>query len=111
MGRTSNSLQDIKSYVKSDLAISVRKESRKEMTLVGLRTSVIELCRRLKAQWVAEVPDDLAICEFECRKSECSLDGWANCVRRISGTPKGPGALRHSADGFRQRQVDSPTRK
>ena len=55
---------------------------------MGLRTSIIELCRWLKAQWVAEVPDDLAICEFECRKSECSFDGWANCVRRISQTPR-----------------------
>jgi hypothetical protein len=82
------------------LAISVRQESRKEMTLVGLRTSIIELCRWLKAQWVAEVPDDLAICEFECRKSQCSFDGWANCVRRISQTPKGLGPLRHSADGL-----------
>ena len=100
---TSNSLQDIKSYLVCGLAISVRQEIRKEMTLMRLRTSIIELCRGLKAQWVAEVPDDLAICEFECRKSECSFDGWANCVRRISKTHKGPGPLRHSADGFRQR--------
>ena len=75
---TSNSLQDIKSYLMSGFAISMRQESRKEMTLVGLRTSIIELCRWSKAQWVAAVPDDLAICEFECRKSECSFDGWAN---------------------------------
>jgi len=84
---TSNSLQDIKSYLASGLAISVRQESRKEMILVGLRTSIIELCRWLKAQWVADVPDDLAICEFECRESKCSFDGWANCVRRISQAP------------------------
>jgi hypothetical protein len=97
---TSSFLQDIKSYLASGLAISVRQESKKEMTLVGLRTSIIELCRWLKAQWIAEVPDELALCEFECRKSECSFDGWANCVRRISQTPKGPGPLRHSADGL-----------
>ncbi len=75
------------------------------------RTSIRELCRWLKAQWVAEVPDDLAICEFECRETECSFDGWANCWRRISETPKGPGRQRHSANGFCQRQVDSPPRK
>jgi hypothetical protein len=86
---TSNSLQDIETYLMSGLAISVRQKSRKEMTLVGLRTSIIELCSWLKEQWVAEVPDDLAICEFECRKSKCSFDGWANCVRRMSQTPRG----------------------
>ena len=72
-----------------------------------LRTSIVELCRWLKDQWVAEVPDDLAICEFECRESECSFDGWANCVRRLAQAPKGPGPLRPSADGFCQRQADS----
>ncbi len=65
---------------------------------MGLRTSIVELCRWLKDQWVAEVPDDLAICEFECRESECSVDGRANCVRRIFQTAKAPGPLRHSAD-------------
>ncbi len=68
--------------------------------MVELRTAIIELCRWLKAQWIAEVPDNLAICEFECRKSECSFDGWANCVRRFSQTPKGPGPLRDSAEGL-----------
>lgn len=57
---------------------------------MGLSTSIIEFCRWLKAQWIAEVPDDLAICEFECRKSECSFECWATCVRRISLTLIGP---------------------
>ena len=37
-----------------------------------LPASTIELCRGLKRQWVAEVPADIAICEFECRKRYCS---------------------------------------
>ena len=67
---------------------------------MGLRTSIIELGRWLKAQLIAEVPDDLAICEFECRESECCFDGWANCVRRISHMREVPVPLRHSADGL-----------
>jgi hypothetical protein len=35
-------------------------------------------------QSVAEVPADLALCEFDCRKSQCSWDEWVNCERRIS---------------------------
>jgi hypothetical protein len=81
----------------SGLAISVRQESRKE-TLVGLRASIIQLCRSLKAQWIEEVPDHLAICEFECRKSQCSSDDWARCFRRISNTPKKLVSLLHSPD-------------
>ena len=70
-----------------------------------LPASIIELCRWLKRQWVAEVPADIAICEFECRKSYCSSDDWAKCVRRISETPSELMPLRHSAGDFSQRQV------
>ena len=43
-----------------------------------------ELCDWLRNQIVAEVPADLAVCEFECRKTECSSDEWTCCERRIS---------------------------
>jgi hypothetical protein len=39
-----------------------------------------------KAQIVSEVPEDLAICEFDCRESQCSLSNWLSCQRRISQT-------------------------
>ena len=51
-----------------------------------LRNSMIRLCHWLKAQWVTEVPEELAICEFECPKNQCSWDEWAQCVRRLSNT-------------------------
>lgn len=32
---------------------------------------------------VAKVPDDIAVCEFECRTNECRLLDWAHCERRL----------------------------
>lgn len=42
----------------------------------------------LKRQIVEEVPDELAICEFECRKEQCYGADWLTCERR---TGKGAG--------------------
>ena len=39
--------------------------------------------RWLKDQLVEEVPDELARCEFGCRRSECRMGEWASCERRI----------------------------
>ena len=72
---------------------------------MGLRTSMNKLWHWLKTQWIEEVPDHLAICEFECRKSQCSSDDWARCVRRASNPPKKLVSLRHSPGTWIQRQV------
>jgi len=40
--------------------------------------------RRLKEQIATEVPADLALCEFDCNKSQCSWNEWGSCERRIS---------------------------
>ena len=32
---------------------------------------------------VAEVPEDVAVCEFECTKTECRLGDWECCERRL----------------------------
>ena len=32
---------------------------------------------------VAEVPEDVAVCEFECNKTECLEGDWRQCERRI----------------------------
>jgi len=79
--------------------------------VVALRTSIVEFSHWLKAQWVAEVPEDLAICEFECRKSQCSSDDWARCVRRVCNTPKSLMLLRRSVDDVNQSRdasLDTP---
>jgi hypothetical protein len=32
---------------------------------------------------VAQVPDDIAVCEFECAEQECQLQDWEHCQRRL----------------------------
>lgn len=44
----------------------------------------------VKRQIVDEVPEDLAICEFECRRECCSEADWAACELRLR---KGAGVL------------------
>jgi hypothetical protein len=37
-------------------------------------------------QWltklIPEVPEEIAACEFDCRKTECLMGNWAQCERR-----------------------------
>lgn len=37
----------------------------------------------IKDQWVREVPDEIAVCEFDCRKNQCLEGEWLSCERRI----------------------------
>ena len=37
----------------------------------------------VQGQFVAEVPGDDALCEFDCRKPQCSEGEWENCTRRF----------------------------
>jgi len=32
---------------------------------------------------VAKVPEEIAVCEFECDEHECLLHDWENCERRL----------------------------
>ena len=34
-------------------------------------------------KFVPEVPDSIAVCEFDCRKTECLMGHWAHCERRL----------------------------
>ncbi len=38
--------------------------------------------RWLQNQLIQEVPEDIAFCEFGCRKLQCSMGEWENCERR-----------------------------
>ena len=40
--------------------------------------------RWIKVQWVGEVPDEIALCEFDCRKDQCLEGEWLSCERRIN---------------------------
>jgi hypothetical protein len=39
--------------------------------------------RWLKEQIIQDVPEDIALCEFDCRKSQCLMGEWENCERRL----------------------------
>lgn len=54
------------------------------MKLSTLRRALSGFGHCVKDQIVAEVPDDLALCEFDCRESQCSWNEWVSCERRIS---------------------------
>jgi hypothetical protein len=40
---------------------------------------------------VAQVPDDISACEFECRTASCPASRWQVCARRLGQAR----ALRH----------------
>jgi hypothetical protein len=39
----------------------------------------------LRLKVVQEAPEEVAVCEFECRKSECTRGEWETCARRLAG--------------------------
>jgi hypothetical protein len=55
-----------------------------------LRTSNSGLNRRLwnwtTRGWVAEVPEGIACCEFDCRVSRCTQGQWKTCAHRLRHT-------------------------
>jgi hypothetical protein len=48
------------------------------------QTYLSSLYNRWKDFVVQDVPDDLAVCEFDCRTLHCSQSEWASCERRIT---------------------------
>jgi hypothetical protein len=44
----------------------------------------------VKRQIVDDAPEEIAICQFDCRKGQCLQDEWETCNRRIG---KGAGEL------------------
>ena len=38
----------------------------------------------LRNQIVQTVPEDCAICQFDCRKCQCTLGEWEICGRRLN---------------------------
>jgi len=50
----------------------------------------------VKRNVVGDIPDDIAVCEFDCRKGQCMHSEWDKCDRRIR---KGAGELFPSSKG------------
>ena len=45
-------------------------------------------CRLLnwfKNALIPDVPEDIAVCEFDCRKPQCRHGEWETCERRLLG--------------------------
>lgn len=53
----------------------------------GPYTNKISIGRRLWnlifKGWIAEVPDDIACCEFNCRELNCDQGKWETCENRL----------------------------
>jgi hypothetical protein len=44
---------------------------------------VVRLARWVGSQIGQRVPEDLAVCEFDCRAITCSWADWRECPRRL----------------------------
>jgi hypothetical protein len=44
--------------------------------------STTALGRWIHNHIVQSVPEDIALCEYDCRKLECSMGEWEHCERR-----------------------------
>ncbi len=52
------------------------------------RSPFIRLWRWIKDQIVRDVPKDIAPCEFDCRKEQCTMGEWETCERRLDSVQK-----------------------
>jgi hypothetical protein len=52
------------------------------------------LGQKIAGELIQVVPEELAICEFDCRKASCTVEQWRRCERRIE---KARGELRPAA--------------
>jgi Protein of unknown function (DUF2934) len=53
------------------------------MYLEAIRTLHGKMWQWLKDQIAQDVPEADALCEYDCRKQQCSEEEWATCERRI----------------------------
>ena len=53
------------------------------MIATNARRAVSAATRWLKQQIVQDVPDKIALCEFDCGKGQCRLGEWETCERRL----------------------------
>ena len=47
------------------------------------------LWRRLSNELYQYAPEAIALCEFDCRKAQCSGAEWASCERRLKEAAEG----------------------
>lgn len=52
---------------------------------------------RFIALFVQEVPEELAVCEFDCPVTKCTVRNWAQCTLRTAGVMRGGVGLPQAA--------------
>jgi hypothetical protein len=57
--------------------------------MIGQKDGRLSYFRRLrrwiKRRLIQDVPEEIAACEFECRRTECQQGEWETCERRLRG--------------------------
>lgn len=49
-----------------------------------VRVNVVHRAWRwLANELIQDVPEHIALCEFDCRKPQCTYSEWLNCERRL----------------------------
>jgi hypothetical protein len=55
--------------------------------MVGLKHARVGVVRRawtwFANELIQDVPEELALCEFDCRKPKCTYGEWSSCERRL----------------------------
>ena len=46
--------------------------------------------RFLVDQLIQDVPESIAVCEFDCREPQCSGERWHSCERRLQAQQRAP---------------------
>jgi hypothetical protein len=56
--------------------------------------AMVGLWQWIKNQIVQDVPEEIALCEFDCHKQQCTEREWQRCPRRIAwaGSKRRPAA-------------------
>jgi len=77
---------------------TVRLEFRAHAVFIMLRNQLLtRLSHWLGKQLIDEVPTDLVICEYECRRGRCTEGEFRTCIRRAT----------HPAGQTSQSQIES----
>ena len=53
--------------------------------------------RFLMDQLIQDVPAAMAVCEFDCRETNCTSERWVTCERRLRAVHRTPETSRRAA--------------
>lgn len=49
-----------------------------------IRDYYVPLLERIKDSLIQVVPEEIAVCEFNCDSTQCSPREWKHCLRRLA---------------------------